>query len=555
MTRLVCLLCLLLSLPGTVYAQLRPALATPPDPDAVLAGTVSLRVIARADLDRARPVPGIVGKRGVVAEARLDNVVLATFDRLPYELVIDTTAVSDGAHTLSLHVVDPTVDRAGLAERWELTVRNAPLRGPLAARSSPRRTVIARPIRILPAAIRSVTDLRPTISVSANPLSAPATALARGQDRLCIGLPDGGIALCDLAHPEKSGTAIRLPAPTGAVRLAAIGKGSIWWIAGATETLYRFVEKTGVLQAFDLADDEGGPGWIRRLAARDDGSVVLVGDGFDGRRLVPEAGTLAALAPDEMDRIREVLDPAGTATVFAGGVRAQPRGRDEIAPILFGTHQTLEIPLSPQIAVLGISGLWIADDTRVVHVRPDAGTASAYLPWNGARGKIRDILVDETGAYLATEKGVRRIVPGRPRPETGYDGFVRVRLGSDTMEPRSPVEQKLAALIEEWQGVPYLWGGQTKKGTDCSGFVGSVCRACGMDLPRTSQAMGQSNNGKRIVDELRFGDVLVYPGHVALYIGNGRTAETVGTTQTGGSVSKSAIWGRTTVIVRRFGRN
>ncbi|MBC8138642.1 MAG: hypothetical protein H8F28_22410, partial [Fibrella sp.] len=47
---------------------------------------------------------------------------------------------------------------------------------------------------------------------------------------------------------------------------------------------------------------------------------------------------------------------------------------------------------------------------------------------------------------------------------------------------------------------------------------------------------------------------LVYPGHVALYIGNGRTGETVGgsSTSTNGSVSKSTIWRRRNVIVKRF---
>jgi cell wall-associated NlpC family hydrolase len=73
----------------------------------------------------------------------------------------------------------------------------------------------------------------------------------------------------------------------------------------------------------------------------------------------------------------------------------------------------------------------------------------------------------------------------------------------------------------------------------------------GVSIPRTSAGMRHSSQGKRVRDELRWGDTLVYPGHCAIYIGDGRTAETVGGTR-GGSVSHSSIWVRSSVIVRRF---
>ncbi|MBC7806407.1 MAG: C40 family peptidase, partial [Akkermansiaceae bacterium] len=182
------------------------------------------------------------------------------------------------------------------------------------------------------------------------------------------------------------------------------------------------------------------------------------------------------------------------------------------------------------------------------------GARECYMPWNGAGAAVTALLADKEGAFIATDKGVQRIVLGQPTETDGYGGYVRVPLGDDYAYPRSDREQQLLAGIDEWQGVPYRWGGQTKAGADCSGFVGAVHRSLGVNLPRTSKQMGETRMGARVRDELRYGDTLVYPGHVALYIGNGRTGETVGgsSTSTNGSVSKSTIWRRRNVIVKRF---
>jgi cell wall-associated NlpC family hydrolase len=176
-----------------------------------------------------------------------------------------------------------------------------------------------------------------------------------------------------------------------------------------------------------------------------------------------------------------------------------------------------------------------------------AGKTEAYLPWNGRGAKsVSALLADDAGAWVATDAGVRHVVPGKADAATGYGGYVRVRLGTSAGQP--PAEKNaltLSRLTTEWAGVPYKWGGDAKTGIDCSGYISALYRGVGISVPRATNELA---DGKHIRDELRFGDVLVFPGHCALYTGNGWTSEAMKET----GVGKATIWSRTPTVVRRF---
>mgnify|MGYP001077381439 FL=1 len=83
----------------------------------------------------------------------------------------------------------------------------------------------------------------------------------------------------------------------------------------------------------------------------------------------------------------------------------------------------------------------------------------------------------------------------------------------------------IVAFAQPFVGNPYVWGGNSlTNGVDCSGFVHQVYAHFGISTPRYSQAF-KSVGQPVSYQNIQAGDVVVYPGHVAIYIGNGNIVE------------------------------
>ncbi|MFV0253584.1 MAG: C40 family peptidase [Beutenbergiaceae bacterium] len=75
-------------------------------------------------------------------------------------------------------------------------------------------------------------------------------------------------------------------------------------------------------------------------------------------------------------------------------------------------------------------------------------------------------------------------------------------------------------IARRYIGTPYVYGGASPSGFDCSGFTSYVFAQVGISLPRTSSA--QRYAGTVIpASEARPGDLIWAPGHVGIYTGNG----------------------------------
>jgi cell wall-associated NlpC family hydrolase len=107
---------------------------------------------------------------------------------------------------------------------------------------------------------------------------------------------------------------------------------------------------------------------------------------------------------------------------------------------------------------------------------------------------------------------------------TGVDGlFATTASGGHVpvrhLAPVETMETDFIAVAERFVGIPYLWGGKTSLGLDCSGLLQLALAACGIACPRDTdmqeRALGSALARKEL-DQLRRGDLLFWRGHVAI---------------------------------------
>jgi hypothetical protein len=99
---------------------------------------------------------------------------------------------------------------------------------------------------------------------------------------------------------------------------------------------------------------------------------------------------------------------------------------------------------------------------------------------------------------------------------TADGGYIPVRHLVDI----TATEPDFVAVAERFVGVPYLWGGKTSLGLDCSGLVQVALTAAGIVCPRDSdmqeQAVGRRLAPDPAFSNLRRGDLMFWKGHVAI---------------------------------------
>lgn len=97
---------------------------------------------------------------------------------------------------------------------------------------------------------------------------------------------------------------------------------------------------------------------------------------------------------------------------------------------------------------------------------------------------------------------------------------------------------ELASFSLKFQGYPYVAGGNTPAGWDCSGFVQYVFSQFGISLPRTSGAQATVGTPVASLADAKPGDILANGTHAAIYIGNGQV---MNATHVGDAAGESTV--------------
>jgi SH3-like domain-containing protein len=134
-------------------------------------------------------------------------------------------------------------------------------------------------------------------------------------------------------------------------------------------------------------------------------------------------------------------------------------------------------------------------------------------------------LIKEAGAYYQVQYPDGRVAFLSRRDGQPFDGW---------LEKAEDTPGNIAATAKRFIGIPYLWGGTSSKGFDCSGFTKTVYFLNGVQLPRdaSQQALvGDSVDPGPTLDKLKIGDLLFFGSradgqkrervtHVAIYLGD-----------------------------------
>lgn len=278
-------------------------------------------------------------------------------------------------------------------------------------------------------------------------------------------------------------------------------------------------------------------------------------DEEEGGAVLRGATTEAAVIRQLLDRLRELAGPGAgeiREEVLRLGTRAAGASaalvRSAIAPVLaeprITAPQATQYVLGHRVEVLQRSGSW----TRVrggdgylgwVHEGYlQAGDEDWARQWERGEGgepvvSLGAALSDDEGwlfARLPWGARLFRDQPGRLRLPDGRRGTVEDGevVPADRLRDRFPTRgDSVARTARLWWGVPYLWGGVSTAGADCSGFVQSVYGMHGIALPRDSDL--QAGAGVELDPgagpSFRAGDLLFFaerPGrvtHVAVSLG------------------------------------
>lgn len=88
-------------------------------------------------------------------------------------------------------------------------------------------------------------------------------------------------------------------------------------------------------------------------------------------------------------------------------------------------------------------------------------------------------------------------------------------------EGEDVIRKALVDTAKEYLGVQYRWGGRTHFGVDCSGLVFNAYYFNGIKIWRDADFERNDNLRAIPYEEIKEGDMMFFPGHVAMYIGNG----------------------------------
>ena len=156
---------------------------------------------------------------------------------------------------------------------------------------------------------------------------------------------------------------------------------------------------------------------------------------------------------------------------------------------------------------------------------------------NADWGGIESLDVPQTESQAEKDRKAQE----QAEAQTASRSSERADISSVPTAPASATGQALADYALQFQGYPYVSGGNTPSGWDCSGFVQWVFAQFGVSLPHFSGAQMSVGTAVGSIAEAAPGDIIVNTQHAAIYIGNGMVINALNPAQ-GTQVTSLAVF-------------
>lgn len=179
---------------------------------------------------------------------------------------------------------------------------------------------------------------------------------------------------------------------------------------------------------------------------------------------------------------------------------------------------------------------------RLQEAEPHDGWAKVQLV-DGTTGYVRDVALEPVRypmtAVFTQEAGrsfdeALALAEGC-KPET----LVQTALDRWHGGSEAAFRNQLVEQAKKYLGTEYRWGGKSGRGIDCSGLVSSAYMQCGVLIYRDAKLVEGWPMHEISFEEKKRGDALYFPGHIALYLGEGRYIHSTGAANSGGVVLNS----------------
>ena len=234
------------------------------------------------------------------------------------------------------------------------------------------------------------------------------------------------------------------------------------------------------------------------------GAGTVTADALRLRDTPATDGAILATAPSNAKLV--VLEEAGD-----GGSKVS---YNAVEGYMAGEYLTVSTSMD---AALGYGK--VNSDVSSLNIRSGAGTGCSVLN-SVSGGTVLELTGVQDGWYKVVHGGT-----------SGYVSSDYITLTSETPAATvaaSSVGEEIAAYAQNFLGTPYVYGGSSTSGFDCSGFTKYVYGQFGYTLNRT--ATDQLSNGVSVSkDELQPGDLVFFKyrtskpvSHVGIYIGSGQ---------------------------------